>query len=179
LFDCCPVSDGAAAVVISKNKCDEGVVEVVGSALSTDSISLSERKDLTSFSAARKASEMAFKQAGIKPKQLSFAEVHDCFTIAELIAMEDIGICAPGNSKKLIRNGDTKIGGRIPINPSGGLKAGGHPIGATGVSQVYEAVIQLRNKAGKNQVKNSKYGLTHNIGGVGGTAVVHILKGNG
>ena len=108
---------------------------------------------------------------------VSIAEVHDCFTIAEIVAMEDLGLAAPGEATALLRAGETGIGGRIPVNPSGGLKAGGHAIGATGVGQIYELVTQLRGEAGARQVPAAKLGLAHNVGGVGGTCTVHLLGG--
>jgi len=178
LFDCSPISDGAAAVVISRNKQSERDIEVIGSAMATDYISLTQRKDLTTFSAAKIAAKKAFDQAKITAQDIDIAEVHDCFTIAELIAMEDIGICKPGESVNWIREGRTKIGGDLPINTDGGLKADGHPIGASGIAQVCEIVAQLRGEAEKRQVDDVNIGLTHNIGGIGGTAVVHILRGD-
>ncbi len=176
LFDCSPVTDGAAALILSKEKKSERDIEIIGSALATDTISLSQRKDITSFCATKIAAKSAYQQAKISPQDIDLAEVHDCFTIAELIAIEDLGFCKPGESKTLIRNNDTMLKGRIPIGTSGGLKANGHPIGATGCSQVYEIVTQLRGEAGERQVKNANIGLTQNIGGVGGTCAVHILK---
>ncbi len=176
LFDCSPISDGAAAVIISRDKRSERDIKIVASCLKTDSISLTQRKDITTFTAAKLAAQEAYIQAGITPAQIDLAEVHDCFTISEMIAMEDLGFCGRGESKNLIRDGKTSLKGILPINTSGGLKANGHPIGATGISQVYEIVTQLRGEAGERQVRNPKIGLTHNIGGVGGTAVVHILK---
>lgn len=176
LFDCCPLSDGAAALIISKNKEKDGDVEIIASSMATDCISLAQRKDITSFMATKKAAKEAYKQARIKSNDVDVAEVHDCFTIAELIAMEDLGFCKAGESKHFIRDERTSLHGDIPINTNGGLKADGHPIGATGVAQIIEIVTQLRGKAGKRQVDNAEIGLTHNIGGVGGTAVIHILK---
>jgi len=176
LFDCSPITDGAAAVILSNKKRSDRDIEIVGSALATDTISLSQRKDLTSFTATKIASQSAYKQAKIKPSDIDVAEVHDCFTIAEIIAMEDLGFCEKGEAKNLIRAGETKIDGKIPIGPSGGLKGNGHPIGATGTSQICEIVQQLRGESGNRQVKKAKIGLTHNIGGVGGTCAVHILK---
>lgn len=177
LFDCSPISDGSAALIVSKERKSDRDVEVIASELATDYISIAERNDFTSFQAARIAARNAFKKARLSPGDIDVAEVHDCFTIAELIAMEDIGFCKPGESKNLIRKGRTEINGDIPINVDGGLKAGGHPIGVTGVSQVCEITTQIRGEAGKRQVDGAKVGLTHNIGGVGGTAVVHILRG--
>jgi acetyl-CoA C-acetyltransferase len=175
LFDCCPISDGAAALVISRHRGSGRDVEIMGSAISSDTISLSQRGVLTSFPATTDAAARAYAEAGIEPSDIDLAEVHDCFTIAEIVAMEDLGICAPGEAAELIRAGDSAIGGRIPVNASGGLKAGGHAIGATGVSQVYEVVSQLRGEAGRRQVSDAAIGVTHNVGGVGGTSVVHVL----
>ncbi len=176
LFDCSPVSDGAAAVIISKNKKTDRNIKIAASAMATDTISLCQRKNFTSFKAAKIAAKEAYKQANIKPEDIDIAEVHDCFTIAELIAMEDIGLCKEGESKYLIREGRTTLRGDIPINTDGGLKADGHPIGASGLAQIIEVVTQLRGEAGKRQVQDAEIGLTHNIGGIGGTAVIHILK---
>lgn len=176
LFDCSPVSDGAAAVVISREKKSARDIKIASSSLKTDTLSLAQRKDMTSFAATRLAASDAYKQAGISAKDVSIAEVHDCFTIAELVAMEDLGFCKPGQSKELVRKGATKLDGSIPIGTDGGLKAGGHPIGATGASQIHELVTQLRGEAGKRQVDKVRIGLAQNVGGVGGTCVVHILK---
>ncbi|NTU69983.1 thiolase domain-containing protein, partial [bacterium] len=107
---------------------------------------------------------------------INIAEVHDCFTIAEIVAMEDLGFSDKGKASELIRKNETAISGKIPINTDGGLKADGHAIGATGVAQVFEVVSQLRGEAGQRQVKDAKIGLTHNVGGVGGTAAVHIFE---
>ena len=177
LFDCSPISDGAAAVILSKNKQSDRDVEIIGSAMATDAISLTQRKEMTTFPAATLAAKKAFEQANITHTDLDIVEVHDCFTIAELIAMEDIGICKPGESKNWIREGRTSINGDIPINTDGGLKADGHPIGASGIAQIYEIVTQLRGEAGKRQITDVNIGLTQNIGGIGGTAVINILKG--
>jgi acetyl-CoA C-acetyltransferase len=176
LFDCSPVSDGAAALVLSKKKHSDRDVEVSASSMATEYISLSQRRDLTSFPAAKIAAREAYHKANKTPKEVDIAEIHDCFTIAELIGIEDLGLCKPGESKELIREGKTARDGDIPVNTDGGLKANGHPIGATGIAQVYEVVKQLRGDASKRQVENAEVGLTHNIGGYGGTAVIHILE---
>lgn len=176
LFDCSPISDGAAAVVITKNKKSDRDVAITGSGLATDHISLAHRKEHTTFISAKIASSQAYQQAGITPKDLDIVEVHDCFTINELVAMEDLGICPPGESKDWVREERTTIKGDMPINTDGGLKADGHPIGATGLAQVFEIVTQLRGEAGERQVQKAEIGLTHNIGGVGGTAAVHIFE---
>jgi len=175
LFDCCPVSDGASAVILSAERKDSRSVPLLGTGLSTDVISLAQRDDHTTFPSARDATRVAYAQAGIVASDIDFAEVHDCFTIAEIVAMEDLGLAAPGEAVDLIRAGQTGIDGEIPVNPSGGLKAGGHAISATGVSQVYEACQQLRGEAGERQVPNPRLAVTHNVGGVGGTCAVQVL----
>ncbi len=176
LYDCSPISDGAAAVVMSKNKTNKRDVAVIGSVLQSGMLSFSQSKDLTRMETSAKAAEIAYGQAGVTAKDIDLAQVHDCFTIAEVLAMEDLRFCKRGEAKDLIRAGETKIGGRIPINTDGGLKGGGHPLGATGVSQVTEVTCQLRGEAGKRQVTGAKLGLTHNVGGTGGTCVIHILS---
>lgn len=176
LFDCSPMSDGAAAIILSHNKKADRDVKVIASSLVTDTISLCQRKNLTSFRAAKDAAKDAYKQAKITPKDIDIAEVHDCFTIAELIAIEDIGLCEEGEGKYMIQEGRTTLQGDIPINTDGGLKADGHPIGASGIAEIIEVVKQLREEAGKRQINGVEIGLAHNIGGIGGTAVIHILK---
>ena len=114
--------------------------------------------------------------AGVKTEDIDVAEVHDCFTIAEIIAYEDLGFCGTGEGGKLAESGETRLGGRIPVNTSGGLKAKGHPVGATGTGQAYEIYLQLTGRADKRQVKDAEIGLTHNVGGSGATATVHIYK---
>ncbi len=174
LLDCSPITDGAAAIILSSNKKSE--VKLIASEVSTSTLALHDRKDITTLDAAVKASKKAYKSAKIKPSDIDIAEVHDCFTIAEILAYEDLGFCKKGEGAKLIRLGKTNLNGKLPINTSGGLKACGHPVGATGVKQVIEIAAQLSGRAGKRQVKNNlKYGLTHNIGGSGATAVVNIL----
>jgi acetyl-CoA C-acetyltransferase len=177
VFDCCPISDGAAAVIVSRNKRTNRDIEVIGSALAVDSLSLSQREDIISFEAVKIAARDAYEQSKVSPKDLDIAEVHDCFTIAELVAMEDLGICKPGESKDWIREGKTELNGDLPINTDGGLIGDGHPIGASGIAQIIEVVAQLRGEAGKRQVNGARIGLTHNVGGVGGTAAIHIFRG--
>lgn len=176
LFDCSPISDGGASLILTRNKRTDRDIKIMASEMATDSVSLSQRKDITTFDAAKRAAEKAYNSANIKPSDVNIAEVHDCFTIAELVAMEDLGFCRPGESKDWIRKDKTTLNGELPINTDGGLKADGHPIGASGIAQVFELVTQLRGEAEKRQVDNAKIGLAHNIGGVGGTAVIHILK---
>lgn len=175
LMDCSPITDGAAAVVLS-SVVKKGDVTIIGSAAASDSLGLAERESLTELLATKLAGKNAFKQAGLKPDDIQVAEVHDCFTIAEILALEDLGFTKKGQGGLLAETGVTKLGGKMPVNTSGGLKSAGHPVGATGVKQVVEIAGQLRGIMGSRQVKNAKVGLTHNVGGSGATAVVHILK---
>ena len=175
LFDCSPISDGAASVIISSESSSDRDIEILSSQVATDSISLTQRENLTSFKATKIASINAYNEAGVQPQEIDVLEVHDCFTISELIALEDLQVCDPGMSHELVENEDISINGSIPVNTDGGLKANGHPIGATGLAQMYEVVTQLRYEAGKRQVKDPKIGLTQNIGGIGGTAGITIL----
>lgn len=181
LLDCSPISDGAAAVIISsKIKAQSAktpMVNIIASTVATDTLGLAEREDLTTLKASREAAKKAYHMAGISPKDIDVAEVHDCFSIAEIIAMEDLGFFEKGQAGAAISQGKTKLGGGHPVvNPSGGLKACGHPVGATGVKQIVEIYRQLSGIAGNNQVKEARTGLTHNVGGSGATAVVHILQ---
>ncbi|HEX3721623.1 MAG TPA: thiolase domain-containing protein, partial [Nitrolancea sp.] len=140
-----------------------------------DSLALYKRADLTTLPAAKRASERAYKMAGLSVGDISFAEVHDCFTIAEVVATEDLGFFGAGEGSDAVVSGATGRDGKIPINPSGGLKAKGHPVGATGVSQIVESTFQLRGEAGERQLEGAEIGLTHNVGGSGATCVVTIL----
>ncbi|MBI2020590.1 thiolase domain-containing protein [Candidatus Daviesbacteria bacterium] len=175
LFDASPITDGAAAVVLTSASTNKGVY-ITGSAVATDTVDLSSRKSLTEIEATRIASQKALTQAGVKISDIKVAEVHDCFTIAEILAMEDLGFCEKGEGGKYIEKGITKLGGKIPVNTSGGLKACGHPVGATGVKQIVEIAQQLRKKAGLRQVEGANIGLTQNVGGTGATVVVHVLQ---
>jgi acetyl-CoA C-acetyltransferase len=181
LYDCSLITDGASCIVLTKpelaEKYTDQPVHIVGSAQASDTIGLYERKSLTSLNATRLAAKTAYDMAQLKPKDIGLAEVHDCFTFAELMAYEDLGFCKIGESGKLIESGQTRLGGKIPVNTSGGLKAKGHPVGATGTAQAYEIYLQLTGQAGKRQVKDAKVGLTLNIGGSGATSVVHIYRG--
>jgi acetyl-CoA C-acetyltransferase len=182
LFDCSPVTDGAAAMVLaSVDKARElapgaPLIRITGSGLATDSIGLAGRADLSELTAVRLAGERAYRMAGRRPQDIQLAEVHDCFTIAEIMATEALGFFAPGDGGPAVERGDTAIGGRIPVNTSGGLKAKGHPVGATGVAQLVEIVSQLRGEAGERQVAGARIGLAQNMGGSGGSSVVHILE---
>lgn len=177
LFDCSPVSDGAVALILSKEKNSERNVKILSSQFITDSISLTQRKNLTSFKAAKIASKKAYAESGVLPRDVHLLEVHDCFTISEIVALEDLGFCEAGRATELIMNGEIQRDGSIPVNSDGGLKANGHPIGATGLAQIYEVVTQIRGEAGKRQIADVEVGMTHNIGGIGGTAAVTILGG--
>ncbi len=180
VLDCSPITDGAAAVVImdleTAKKHTDNYVEVVASAQASDTLALHSRESLTGVKATRVAAEKAYKMAGVGPEKIDIAEVHDCFTIAEIMAIEDLGFFKKGEGGRASLEGETQIGGKVAVNTSGGLKAAGHPVGATGVKQLVEVTWQLRGEATGRQVDDAQYGLTHNVGGSGATAVVHILK---
>jgi len=179
LFDCSPITDGAAAVVLvpaaRAKEFTDTPIYIKAAAQASDTISLHDRRSLTSIDATTVAADRAFKMAKLQRSKIDVAEVHDCFTIAEIIAIEDLGFFEKGAGGPATINGETAIGGKLPINTSGGLKACGHPVGATGIKQAVEIVEQLRGDAGKRQVDGAEVGLTHNVGGTGGTVVVHIL----
>lgn len=180
VLDCSPISDGAAAVVLAPTetagKFAEMPIKIIGSAQASDTLALHDRRDLTTLDATVHASRRAFSQARIEPGQVDVAEVHDCFTIGEILAIEDLGLVEKGQGGKAAEEGLTALGGRLPVNTSGGLKACGHPVGATGIKQAYEIALQLRGKAGRRQVDEAEIGLAHNVGGSGGTALVHIFS---
>lgn len=180
LLDCSPVTDGAACVILTsdKNLAGKNVVRVAASEVGTDTLSFSKRKSFTSINGAVVAGKKAFKKAGITPRDLSVAEVHDCFSIAEIVALEDLGLSERGKAAQDIKRGKyTRGKGKTIVNPSGGLKACGHPVGATGVKQAVEIFEQLTGQAGEKQsVKPGGFGLTHNIGGSGAVAAVHIFQ---
>jgi acetyl-CoA C-acetyltransferase len=182
LLDCSPITDGAAALVItSLERARElgggrPLVKITGSGLATDSIALANRGDLAELRAVRLAGERAYAMAGRSPRDIHLAEVHDCFTIAEILAVEALDFFQRGGGGPAVDRGLTSLGGKIPVNPSGGLKAKGHPVGATGVAQVVEVVTQLRGEAGQRQVEGARVGLAQNMGGSGGSSVVHILE---
>lgn len=179
LLDASPITDGAAAIVIASEKkakeLSDTLVWIAGSGHATDTISLHDRDDLLTLKASAAASRQAYLQAKLEPKDIQAVEVHDCFTIAELLALEDLGFVKKGSSGKFTESGETNIGGKLPVNTSGGLKAKGHPIGASGVAQAIESVLQLRGDAGKRNT-GAEIAMAHNVGGSGGTAVVHIFR---
>lgn len=180
LYDCSLITDGASCLILTRpelaNKYTDMPIDIIGSGQASDTIGLHERKSFTSLEAARIAAKEAYEMANVSSDDIDVAEVHDCFTIAEMIAYEDLELCEPGQSGKMVENGETKLGGRIPVNTSGGLKAKGHPVGATGTGQAYEIYLQLTGRADRRQVKNAEVGLTHNVGGSGATATVHIYR---
>ncbi len=180
LYDCSLITDGASCLILTKpelaHRFTDTPVHIIGSGQASDTIGLYERKSLTSLEAARVAAKKAYGMAHVKPEDIEVAEVHDCFTIAEILAYEDLGFCKAGEGGKLAESDETKLGGRIPVNTSGGLKAKGHPVGATGTGQAYEVYLQLTGRAGKRQVRDAEIALTHNVGGSGATATVHIYR---
>jgi acetyl-CoA C-acetyltransferase len=180
LLDCSPISDGAAAVVISSEDNARKIkkpVYIIASEVATDTLSLHDRKSFTSLSSVVNASTKAYKKAGIKPSDIDVAEIHDCFSISEAIATEDLGFSKKGEGAKDITKGKrTLFKGDIICNPSGGLKSCGHPVGATGIKQIVEIAEQLRGEGGMRQVEKAKIGLTHNVGGSGAVAAIHILR---
>jgi acetyl-CoA C-acetyltransferase len=180
LLDCSPVSDGASAVVITSDISLKAKkpVSIIASEVATDTLALYNRKSFTSLSAVVNASQKAYWATGLKPTDIDVAEIHDCFSISEAIAVEDLGFSKKGEgAKDIAQEKMTLFKGKIICNPSGGLKACGHPVGATGIKQIVEITEQLRGTAGKRQVKGAKIGLTHNVGGSGAVAAIHILKG--
>ena len=181
ILDCSPITDGAAAAILCPLEMAEKIakkrpIRVAGSGQATDTIALHDRDDLTFLNSTARAAEMAYAMAGKTPDDIDCAEVHDCFTIAEICITEALGFCDKGRGGPFVESGATALGGKIPVNTSGGLKSKGHPVGATGVAQIIETVHQLRGEAGERQVKDAKVGLTQNMGGSGGSAVVHILE---
>lgn len=182
MYDCSLITDGASCIIITKpelaKKYTDMPVHIIGTGQASDTIGLYERKSLTSLQSAKLAAKTAYEMAAVKPEGINVAEVHDCFTFVELMAYEDLGFCRVGEGGKLVESGETRLGGRLPVNTSGGLKAKGHPVGATGTAQTYEMYLQLTGQADKRQVKDAKVGLTHNVGGSGATATVHIYRSN-
>ena len=184
LYDCSPMTDGAASIIVASEEKAKALkidtpVWVAGIGYSSGTANLSKRPDFVGLDASVTAAERAYKAAGVTPNQVDFAEVHDCFTIAEIMAYEDLGFCGRGEGVKLLREGQTEIGGKIPVNMDGGLKAKGHPIGATGCSMIYELTKQLREEAVEKsrQVPLKNYiGLAHNVGGTGHYCYVTILR---
>lgn len=182
LLHCSPITDGGAAVILvpaelaRKKYNKRPLVTVIGSGHATDTIALHDRADFTSIKATEVAAQRAYKMAGVGPKDIDFAEVHDCFAIAEIMVTEALGFFEKGQGGPAAEHGLTALNGSKPINTSGGLKSKGHPVGATGVAQIIEVSKQLWGEAGKRQLKNPRRGLTQNMGGSGGSTLVHILE---
>ncbi len=181
LMDCSPLTDGGAAVVLASEEFArklDSPVWVMSSSQASDTLALHDRKSLTSIGATRSAAAEAYRETGLKPKDIDLAEVHDCFSINEIIALEDLGFCEPGKAGRFVEQGHIAREGQMPVNTTGGLKSVGHPVGATGLRQLADLTFQLRGKYGPLQVKGARRGLALNIGGSGATAVVSILGSN-
>ena len=180
LYHCCPTTDGAACVLLASEdvvgEYTDDPIRVAGVGAASDRVGLFQRETYSGVPASRKAAETAYERAGVGPADLDFAEVHDCFAIAELMAYTDLGLCEPYEAGELVASGATRPDGEVAVNTSGGLKSKGHPIGATGAGQVVEAFEQLSGEAGERQLEDPVRGLTHNVGGSGGAAVVHVLE---
>ncbi len=180
LYDCSLVSDGAASVLLAPleraKEFTDRPVRIVGVAQTSDRFALDEKEDITTFPAVKRAGEKAYRMAGVGPADIQFAELHDCFTIAEIIALEDLGFAARGEGGPYSSKGCTLPNGPRPVNTSGGLKAKGHPVGATGVAQICDVALQIRGEAGDLQLERHETGLAQNLGGSGATAVVTILR---
>jgi acetyl-CoA C-acetyltransferase len=180
VYDCSLVSDGAAAVVLAPlvraAEFTAKPVRVLGIAQTSDYVALDEKDDITTFRSLREAAAKAYRMAGLEASDIEFAEVHDCFTIAEILALEDLGFVAKGEGGPFTLAGQTCLKGKLPVNASGGLKSKGHPVGATGVGQIYDVVQQIRGEAGERQLQRHRLGLAQNLGGSGATSVVSILE---
>jgi len=179
IYDCSLISDGAAAVILAPldraAEFTDKPVRVLGVAQASDFLALDQKADITTFPAVREAARKAYTMAGLGPADIQFAELHDCFTIAEIIACEDLGFVQRGQGGPYALEGHTALTGARPINTSGGLKAKGHPVGATGAAQICDLALQIRGEAGARQIPNRSVGLAQNLGGSGATAVVTIL----
>ncbi len=178
LYDCCPFTDGGAAVVLASEEVarkHRKPIWVLASAAASDWMLMGDKRDLSRVPATERAAAAAYRQAGLAPQDLDVVELHDCFTIAEIVATEGLGLFEPGTGGLAAAKGWTSVGGKIPVNPSGGLKAKGHPIGATGAAQVAEIVTQLRGEAGPRQVEGAKTGLAHTLGGNTATVLVSLF----
>ena len=180
LYDCCPTSDGASVALVASREVAEEVsdtpIRVAGTGQASSPVGLFQRPSLTSIPATREAAEEAYDDADVSAGDIDFAEVHDCFSIAEILAYEDLGFCDEGEGGEFVESGATSRDGELPVNLSGGLKSKGHPIGATGTGQVVEIYEQLKGEAGERQVEGLETGLTHNVGGSGGTVAVHVFE---
>jgi len=182
-FDCCPVSDGGACVILASREAAEGLgkpfVRLAGIGQATDTHCVHEREEPTDLLAVRSAASQAFDRAELAPSDVDVAELHDAFTILEIVESEEVGFFEKGQGHLAVERGETSLGGRLPINPSGGLKGRGHPVGATGVAQAYEVVLQLRGEAGERQVEGARVGFTCNFGGFGNNVVCLVFAREG
>ncbi|RLE85289.1 MAG: thiolase domain-containing protein [Thermoprotei archaeon] len=181
LFECAPIGDGAAALILCSEEFTnrlktDVLIELAGSAVATDIFSINNRDDLLNLKATRIASERALKMANVDIKDVDVLEVHDAFTILGVLHLEDLGLAKKGEGWKLVKEGEIEVGGKIPTNTMGGLKARGHPVGATGMYQALEILTQLRGEAGKNQVEDAEVGLAQNVGGLGGTVTINVFR---
>ncbi len=180
VYDCCANADGAACLILAEEsrakELSDQVVWLDGVGCASSSMSVLRRPSLVGLPSAQEASRQAYEQAGVTARDVKVADVHDCFTIAEIMAYEDLGFCAKGEGGKYIEEKRSYIGGEVAVNVDGGLKSKGHPIGATGTSMAYEIVLQLRGEAGKRQVPDADVGLTHNVGGIGQYTFVHLFR---
>ena len=179
LYDCCGTTDGASCVILAAKEVareyTDTPVWVLGSGAASDHLAVHDRESVTRLDATILAAREAMRQAEVGPTDVDVAEVHDCFTIAEILAVEDLGFATKGEGGRLAVEGVTARDGKLPVNPSGGLKSKGHPLGATGTAQIYEMFLQLRGEAGDRQVREPEIGLTHNVGGSGATCAVHVF----
>lgn len=185
VWDCCSTTDGAAVVLVASARVAQSLTDrpvwIIGWGAACDHLAIHDRDSITRLEATRQAARKAYERAGVRPQDIDFAEVHDCFTIAEIMAYVDLGFCQPSEVAAWMEEGVTALGGRLPVNVSGGLKAKGHPIGATGVGQAVEVFQQLRGQAQRpeRQVRNARLALSHNVGGSGGSAVVFVFRMGG
>jgi acetyl-CoA C-acetyltransferase len=179
MLHCSPVSDGAAAVLLCPlahaDRYTDRPVRILGSGMATDALALADREDPAFLTAVARSAERAYRMAGVTARDIQVAEVHDCFAIAEICCVEALGFFCPGEGAQAARTGASALGGRVPVNTSGGLKSKGHPVGASGVAQAIEIFEQLRGEAGERQVEGARVGLTQNMGGSGASSVVHVF----
>jgi len=180
LYDCSAIGDGAAALVLTTSKrakqFSDSPVKIAASTVASDTLSLYQRPDLTTFEASRKAAQRAYEAADVEAKEIDLLEVHDAFSVLGIMALEDLGFATKGSGSQLVKDGVCARDARLPTNTFGGLKARGHPVGASGIYQIAELALQLSNKAGKCQVPEAHLGLAQSVGGIGSTVAVHILK---
>lgn len=182
LYDCSAIGDGAAALILTTaekaKEFTDSPVRIAASTVASDTLSLYQRPDLTTFEGSRNAAQRAYEAAGVKPEEIDLLEVHDAFSVLGIMALEDLGFAPKGSGSQLVKDGVCERDGRLPTNTFGGLKARGHPVGASGMYQIAELALQLSNKAGKCQVPDAHLGMSQSVGGIGSTVAVHILRGD-